>query len=538
MLNLIENILELLNHSTGCDGSSLLYFDGFELKPILNHGADSLSHQTLQSVNEFIQILENEDVKDIIQSSLNNELINSEFKIQFIHFVDNEVGKNSFYVVLGFAKSQKQIGLNEYLKNFIESFLKSLGKILINVNTEKSIQSSLKLLEIGSWKEFFSELNEISGDMVFILDSEGCFLSVNKSGTELLDFTLDEIRGKHITDFIDPEHLTYANEEFSKIIRTKGEGQYELTFISRYEKQIIVDLNVRAIVSDDRILGLLGVGKNVSQLRQLQSKVRDLEPRLTEAERLIWLERSRSNQHKALLSELNRLKSEFVSNISHELRTPLASIVGFSETIASDSEMPSELKAEFNSIILNEGKRLAKLINDVLDLSKMETGKLSINKIEFDIIKLGNQIFEEYSQIAKSKDLILTKEIPEAEIIIEADKERITKSIQSVLDNSIQYTEPGGRIKIIISNLYREVEIIISDTGIGIPVKDLPLIHQKFHKVNRGNSEANGAGMGLVFVKQIVDLHKGLLNIQSEENKGTTVIIKLLKSIKARTTKS
>ena len=98
------------------------------------------------------------------------------------------------------------------------------------------------------------------------------------------------------------------------------------------------------------------------------------------------------------------------------------------------------------------------------------------------------------------------------------------------MDNAIKFTSEGGRIKVILNNLYREVEIIITDTGIGIPRKDIPFLFQKFYKVNRPDSDIPGAGMGLVFVKQIVDLHKGLINIQSEPNKGTSVLIKLLKS--------
>ena len=231
-----------------------------------------------------------------------------------------------------------------------------------------------------------------------------------------------------------------------------------------------------------------------------------------------------------MLDELNSMKSEFVSNISHELRTPLASIVGFSETIASDPNMPLEMRNEFNLIILNEGKRLAKLINDVLDLSRMETGRIAINKSKVNIGKLIQRMVNNNKPLLESKGLILSLEIPSEEIIIEVDEERLLQALDSIIDNSIKFTEKGGRIKVILNNLYREVEIVISDTGMGIPAKDLPYLFQKFFRVNRPDSDIPGAGMGLVFVKQIVDLHQGLINIQSEPNKGTTVLIKLLKN--------
>jgi two-component system phosphate regulon sensor histidine kinase PhoR len=160
----------------------------------------------------------------------------------------------------------------------------------------------------------------------------------------------------------------------------------------------------------------------------------------------------------------------------------------------------------------------------------METGRIVINKSKVNIVKLIQRMINNNRGLVDAKNLILTTELPSDEIIIEVDEERVLQALDSLMDNSIKFTNEGGRIKVILNNLYREVEIIITDTGIGIPGKDIPFLFQKFYKVNRPDSDIPGAGMGLVFVKQIVDLHKGLINIQSEPNKGTSVLIKLLKS--------
>jgi two-component system phosphate regulon sensor histidine kinase PhoR len=160
----------------------------------------------------------------------------------------------------------------------------------------------------------------------------------------------------------------------------------------------------------------------------------------------------------------------------------------------------------------------------------METGRIALNKSKFNIIKLVQRLVDKNKSLINSKYLILTLEAAYEEIMIEADEERLFQALDSLLENSVKFSLDGGRIKVILNNLYREVEIIITDTGIGIPEKDLPYLFQKFYKVNRPDSDISGAGMGLVFVKQIVDLHKGLINIQSEPNKGTSVLIKLLKS--------
>jgi PAS domain S-box-containing protein len=534
MLNFIENILTLLKDCTSADDASLLYYDGYSLLNLKSTGNSGKISEVLFSINELLHIVNDEDSIATIKSSFENLLSEKKSQINFYQEIKLSPEDNNFYLLIAHSVEKKNNPVPDFLNNFFNSQIKAIGKLLLNYNTDYTILASLKLMEMGNWKNFLKELNEISGDIVFIVDNEGCFLSINSSGAELLDYTPDEIAGKHLTELLDAENINYTNAELSKLIEIRSEGSFEATFLTKYEKKVSVDLHVKTVISENRIIGLLGVGRNITIIRQLESKLKKLEPRLIEAERLITLERQRFNQHKALLDELNRLKSEFVSNISHELRTPLASIVGFSETINSDPKMPDELRSEFNSIILNEGKRLSKLINDVLDLSRIEAGVITLNKSFFDIVELVKIVSGDYKKMAEAKKILFNYDIPEEQIIIEADRERINQTLQVLLDNAVKFTKPDGRIRLIISNLYREVEIIITDTGIGIPEKDLPFIFQKFHKVNRQDSDQLSTGIGLVFVKQIVDLHKGLITIQSEPDKGTTVILKLLKNTKER----
>jgi len=386
-----------------------------------------------------------------------------------------------------------------------------------------------KLQKLGDWKELFLGLFDVARQLLFILDEDGSIISINQFGASALDFTPQELIGKHFMDIIDPIHAQLVSASINLALKNDS-SFFEASLINKYENVNRYQISIRTVRKAERVIGLIGVGKDVSLQRKIENELSELKPKLVEAERLIALERARSSHQKMMLDEVNQMKSEFVSNISHELRTPLASIVGFSETIASDPNMPVEMRNEFNLIILNEGKRLAKLINDVLDLSRMETGRIVINKSKVNIVKLIQRMINNNRGLIDAKNLSLTLELPSDEIIIEADEERLLQALESLMDNSIKFTNESGRIKVRLNNLYREVEIIITDTGIGIPVKDIPFLFQKFYKVNRPDSDIPGAGMGLVFVKQIVDLHKGLINIQSEPNKGTSVLIKLLKS--------
>ena len=386
-----------------------------------------------------------------------------------------------------------------------------------------------KLLKLGDWKGLFLGLFDIARELFFVLDENGSIITINQFGASALDYTTQELAGKHFMDLIDPVHTQLVNASINLALKN-DDSFFEASLVNKFEKVNRYQISIRTIKKDEVVIGLLGVGKDVTMQRKLENELIDLRPKLVEAERLISLERARSSHQKMMLDELNKMKSEFVSNIPHELRTPLASIVGFSETIASDPNMPVEMRNEFNLIILNEGKRLAKLINDVLDLSRMETGRIALNKSKMNVVKLIHRLIDNNRDLIDSRNLILTLEAPYDEILIEADEERLLQALDSLMENSIKFSKDGGRIKVILNNLYKEVEIVISDTGIGIPEKDLPYLFQKFYRVNRPDSDISGAGMGLVFVKQIVDLHKGLINIQSEPNKGTSVLIKLLKN--------
>ena len=277
---------------------------------------------------------------------------------------------------------------------------------------------------------------------------------------------------------------------------------------------------------------MLGIGKNVKDLKTLENKNTNLANRLTEAERLIDIEKSRSDLYKDVLADLNRLRNDFVSNLSHEFRTPLASIIGFAETLLNDKDMPEEMRREFSDIILQEGKRLAKLINDILELSRYEQGKIELNKNEFDICELVKTVVEDITPTIENKRLILTCSLSSEPANLIADKEKVRLILYGIFNNSIKYTSAKGRITCMVKNFREEVEVIISDTGAGISEKEFPYIFHKFYHSSKGSKEFVENDMDLVFMKQIVDLHRGVIRIQSEHGKGTSVLIKLPKKLK------
>lgn len=395
-----------------------------------------------------------------------------------------------------------------------------------------SISDQLKFIALSKGEEKFNLVLEASEDLIFILDGKGCFKVVNSNGAALLDYNTKDLIGRHFWEFVDPKSDRVIAKSFHEILKSDELTSFEVTITSKFGREVLFQITAKTIYDKTYGSELLAIAKDITKLRYESERAGDLSVKLTEAKRLIGIERNRANRRISILDELARLKNEFASNISHEFRTPLASIIGYSEAILADPQMPKEIQTEFNSIILRESKRLASLINNVLDLSKIEGGGIQLEHKEFNIIETLKSVIEKNKPVIKEKGLSLTCDIPLDEIIIDGDAEKLGLVFEGLISNAIKFTDLGGRIMISAQSLYKEFEIIISDTGVGIPENDLPNIFEKFYRVRRPGKEIPGTGLGLVFVKQIIDLHKGLITVNSEVNMGTSFVIKLPKRIK------
>lgn len=416
----------------------------------------------------------------------------------------------------------------KHIRHFVQP-VSSAGKpellqnLIIDVTDDKEL-----VLRLRRSEEKLRILFETADDLIFVLDQRGNFSSVNALGALSLEYLPEEMINKHFISFIEDDQRSIIAVSFKELLKVSKLVTFEAAFLTKFGKKLTFEINARPVYTQkNRFDGIVGIGRNVTSRIHDQEMMNDLNNKLIEANRIISIERDRVKQRISVLEELNHLKSEFVANISHELRTPLASIIGFSETIDSDQDMPESVRKDFNKIILTESKRLAELINDVLDISKLEGGKVILNRSDFDPIDVLTEAVGNIRKHADEKSITIIEEYPDNNVIINADKERTFQVFENILNNAVKFTGPGGRITVFARLRKNELEVIISDTGIGIPKKDLPHIFQKFYKVSRSDNSIPGSGLGLALVKQIIDLHKGFITLKSEENNGTTVIIKL-----------
>ncbi|MBT8393119.1 MAG: PAS domain-containing sensor histidine kinase [Ignavibacteria bacterium] len=540
MIELIENTLQIISKISSSKCGYLLKVSGDGFKVLTMWGGKP---EEFDLVNDYLFNLKKTNELDCNTVNLDNLLKNNSLNSYFLKdlILDNE--KNQAVYILLFAEDTNKYE-NESVNNVVsvlpilsrqvkkllkqDDFENTQQNILINKSGEDLDGNGL----LNNWEQNFNNLIETSPDLVFILDGEGKFLLVNKSGLEFLEYSANNLKGKHFTEFVDPENQTKVSNLFNEALIKKTAVTFDVSLLSKYENTILMQISCRIIEKDNKVIGMIGIGRNLGKQKNIEVELNKIKPKILEANRLIKIERTRAQQKKSLIEELNRLKQDFVSNISHEFRTPLASIIGFSETIESDPDLPPEMKKEFNNVILNEGKRLAKLINNILNLSKFEGSGIILKRDNFDIVKLLNEVEETNKDFAEQKNITLIFESPHEEVVLEADNERLYQAINALVNNAIKFTDDFGRVKIIVNDLFREVEIIISDTGLGIPEKDLSYIFQRFYRVSRPGSDIPGTGVGLVFVKQIVDLHKGLITVQSDVGSGTTFMVKLPKSSK------
>ncbi len=531
MKNNFKNILEL----TKLTSNSLLFYILQLEKTSQNKDLQIL----ISTQNDFAKIHIDSLNKDI-EKTIPNDASQLKYSDSFRN-LQNTYSVKSIYLKDLFPEKKNKIFLvgissNETLFNKNTKDILELSIPIIKDFYLQTFEAETKLTENtitqNSIEKKYQFLIDSSSDLIFTLDKSGIFINVNKSGAENLQYQIDEIIGKHIFDLIEEEEKQNVTVFFNKILSTKKPVKFKTILNDKYSNKVWFEITAHSIVDSNKIIGMLGYAKNITRLQQSTNQIEELKTKYIEASRLIEIERDRAKQQISVLEELNSLKNEFISNVSHELRTPLASIIGFSETLHSDPDLPPEMAKEFISIILTEGKRLAKQINDILDFSKLESTDEVLNKTQFDIILMLKDLVSIFEPLAKENSNKLTFSAPEAEIIITADEERIYKAISNIVSNAIKFTESGGRISIIVQDFLKEVEIIISDTGIGIPHEEIPKLFQKFNKVHRPGAQTPGAGFGLVITKKIIDAHKGLIQIKSELKKGTSVLIRLPKNNK------
>ena len=222
------------------------------------------------------------------------------------------------------------------------------------------------------------------------------------------------------------------------------------------------------------------------------------------------------------LRKLERVRRDFVANVTHEFKTPLTAIQGFAETLLAGAIDDPQNRLRFLEIILEHSRRLARLTDDLLKLSKMDADRLELEIRSLSVVQFVESCIETTQRPAAEKDLRISVNMPQHVPDIAADRRRLAEVLQNLLDNAMQYTPAGGQIMVSASADDSEVTFTVSDTGIGIPQSDQPRIFERFYRVDVARSrEVGGTGLGLAIAKHLVEVHGGRIWVESEVGQGS-----------------
>jgi two-component system, cell cycle sensor histidine kinase PleC len=373
---------------------------------------------------------------------------------------------------------------------------------------------ALKKTVIKSQEYSESIINTVREPLI-ALDQDLRVLSVSRSFYNVFKVNPEETIGQLIYDLGNKQwNIPKLRELLETILPKKTTfDNYEVEHVFTTIGKRIMLLNARQI---QRVLGkeriiLLAI-EDITERREIENGLKKAHEDLKE-----------------LASELERsarVKSEFLANISHELRTPLNSIIGFSEVLIDETFGPlNEKQKQYVNYVLSSGKHLLSLINQILDMAKIEAGKMTLTLRSVSMKSLLNEIPMLVADMVRKKKLEMLLEIAEDLPKIEVDELKVKEIMYNLLSNAIKFTPEGGKIGMRAKNADSEIEIVVWDTGLGIAPENMEKIFEGFFRVDTPYSQVTeGTGLGLPLSKKLVELHGGKLSIISEGlNKGTEV---------------
>lgn len=400
------------------------------------------------------------------------------------------------------AVKAMKAGVFDYLiKDSQRNYLKMLPELVKNAIRHREMEQQLQRRgeQLVQEKELLSvTLSSMSDGVVAVNDKKQIVL-FNEVAENLTGRKAKDVAGRSIDEI-----LTLVDERTKKAVenpvdkamrsrkREKG-GEYDC-LIAKNGCLKGVDVTASPIYKNDgTMLGVVMVLRDVEQQR-----------------------------------EIDRMKSDFVSSVTHELRTPLTSIKAYTATILRDPNMTEQTRGEFLSIIDEESNRLSKLIEGLLEISRIEAGNVEKADCEFvDITEVIRKTLPYLQPLADKKDILLKAELPADAAKLRCDKTRIQSVITNLLDNAIKFTPERGRVCISVRQRNEELVISVSDSGMGIPKESLTKIFNRFYRVHRPGRQIPGTGLGLAIIKKIVTMHGGRIGVESEIDKGTTFTVYL-----------
>ncbi|MGI6550738.1 MAG: two-component system histidine kinase PnpS [Syntrophomonadales bacterium] len=361
--------------------------------------------------------------------------------------------------------------------------------ILANAMNTMAASLDEKISEISEVKTRLETVLENTVNGIILIGTSDQVLFINSAARKLLGVEEADVIGKRP---IEVTHSFALTQCVDQVIKDRKPTQREFVLHTIGERT--VQTNIVPIEDRSTLQGILVVVNDITELKKLET-----------------------------------IRKDFVANVSHELKTPISAISGFAETLMDEtSDNPTAL--EFSRIIYEETLRLARMVESLLELSRIESIDPNLNLEEFDIRDCVVQSLERLDPQFNDKGLSAETDFPEEPVMVKADWDRITQVIINLLDNAITYSREGGTIEIGIENRPHDILVSVTDHGPGIPRHETSRIFERFYRVDKARTRKDGgSGLGLSIVKHIVEVHGGYVDVRSRLGQGSTFFFTLPK---------
>jgi PAS domain S-box-containing protein len=369
------------------------------------------------------------------------------------------------------------------------AFGSQLGAALENAELYQQVNKS---------RAYIENLLENAGDVIVSTDLEDRILTWNRGAEIIMGYSKAEVIGQHLSILLPPERFHELEEMRAKVAISGALRDIEVRSKKKDGGMIYLSLSVSPIRDvEGKIIALLRVAKDVTEKRRYERR----------------------------LKELDKMKSDFVSNVSHELRTPLTSIKGSVDNMLDGlTGSLNEKQVRYLARIKSNADRLSRLINDLLDLSRIESGRVEVRSTTLSLTALAGEVAEQLRSLAAEKLIQIEVSSSDPKVTVWADRDKVTQVLMNLIGNAVKFTPQHGKVIVALEkNGDDYVQISVDDTGPGILPEEKNKIFSKFYQfADIDKQKPKGSGLGLAISKALVEMHGGKIWVESKVGKGST----------------
>ncbi|MFN7252000.1 MAG: cell wall metabolism sensor histidine kinase WalK [Anaerobacillus sp.] len=389
--------------------------------------------------------------------------------------------------ILDMRRQAQVLGKGDFSRKVHVYGRDEIGQLAITFNELTNKLKDANATTEAEKRKLTSVLSHMT-DGVIATDKEGQIILINKKGELLLNVIQEDIIGTSIVDLLNLSG-TFELEDL-----IKNSDSLLLDF-GDHDREFLLEASFSVIQKDEGDFnGLITVLHDVTEQEKVEQERR-----------------------------------EFVANVSHELRTPLTSMKSYLEALEDGALNDPTIAPKFLNVAQTETERMIRLVNDLLQLSKMDSKDYRLNINTIDVTSLLNSIIDRYELVSDSERITFKRNIAVEQVTFAAiDRDKLIQVLDNIISNAVKYSPEGGKISVSLTENEKDLSISVSDEGVGIPKESLPFVFDRFYRVDKARSrKLGGTGLGLAIAKQIILAHGGSISIDSEWNIGTTITLTL-----------